>query len=70
MMAEKTLYCSFCGCSQFETPKLVVAPGHVGICAGCVALCVEIVTESFRPHREMLWGDIGIDPKHALGWYR
>ena len=68
MMANETLYCDFCGCSQFETIKLIAGPAAF-ICAECVALCVDLVTESIWPRREMLWGDIGIDPKHALGWY-
>lgn len=40
--AESTLYCSFCGKSQYEVRKLVSGP-TVFICDECVELCDDIV---------------------------
>ena len=37
-----TLYCSFCGKSQYEVQQLIAGPGSF-ICAECVDLCSEIV---------------------------
>jgi predicted RNase H-like HicB family nuclease len=39
-----TCYCSFCGKSQHEVPKLIAGPS-VFICNECVDLCSEIVEE-------------------------
>ena len=39
-----TCYCSFCGKSQHEVPKLIAGPA-VFICDDCVGLCSEIVEE-------------------------
>ena len=39
-----TCYCSFCGKSQHEVPKLIAGPA-VFICDECVNLCSEIVEE-------------------------
>ena len=39
-----TCYCSFCGKSQHEVPKLIAGPA-VFICDECVDLCSEIVEE-------------------------
>ena len=39
-----TCYCSFCGKSQHEVPKLIAGPA-VFICNECVDLCSEIVEE-------------------------
>ena len=39
-----TCYCSFCGKSQHEVPKLIAGPA-VFICDECVGLCSEIVEE-------------------------
>ncbi len=38
----KTLYCSFCGQSQYEVKKMV-AGLYVYICDECIALCASIV---------------------------
>lgn len=37
--------CSFCGKDQEQAKKLIAGPGGVFICEGCVALCVDIITE-------------------------
>jgi len=38
----KTLYCSFCGKSQFEVAKLIAGPNSL-ICDVCVGLCTDII---------------------------
>lgn len=45
-MVEKkeTLYCSFCGKSQFDVKKLIAGP-NVYICNECVELCTDVVKE-------------------------
>ena len=40
-------YCSFCGKSQKEVPKLIAGPS-VYICDECVDLCNEIIREEFE----------------------
>jgi hypothetical protein len=40
----KTLYCSFCGKSQYEVRRLVAGP-EVYICDECVALCTDFVDD-------------------------
>jgi hypothetical protein len=35
--------CSFCGAPRRELDKLLAAPGHVFVCAGCVGLAAEVV---------------------------
>ena len=42
--AKNTLYCSFCGKSQHEVRKLIAGP-TVFICAECVELCTDIISE-------------------------
>ena len=42
--SENTLYCSFCGKSQNEVRKLIAGP-TVFICAECVELCADIISE-------------------------
>lgn len=44
MKADITLYCSFCGKSQYEIHSLVAGP-TVFICDECVDLCAGIVAE-------------------------
>ncbi|EHK2737227.1 carboxylate--amine ligase [Salmonella enterica] len=39
---KNTLYCSFCGKSQFEISKLISA-GRVFICDECVDQCCDII---------------------------
>lgn len=39
-----TLYCSFCGKAQHEVFTLIAGP-QVFICDGCVADCVNIITQ-------------------------
>jgi len=41
---KQTLYCSFCGKSQFEVKKLIAGPS-VFICNDCVSLCTDIIKE-------------------------
>ena len=44
-MAKKdTLYCSFCGKSQYEVKKLIAGPA-VFICNECVELCTDVIHE-------------------------
>jgi ATP-dependent Clp protease ATP-binding subunit ClpX len=42
--SKNTLYCSFCGKSQNEVRKLIAGP-TVFICAECVELCTDIISE-------------------------
>ena len=42
--AKNALYCSFCGKSQHEVRKLIAGP-TVFICAECVELCTDIISE-------------------------
>src|SRR5580704_2179797 len=42
---ERTLYCSFCGKSQYDVEKLIAGPNSF-ICDACVALCNNIVEHS------------------------
>ena len=42
--SKKALYCSFCGKSQHEVRKLIAGP-TVFICAECVELCTDIISE-------------------------
>ena len=39
---DHTLYCSFCGKSQYDVKKLIAGP-TVFICNECVDLCTEII---------------------------
>ena len=41
---KNSLYCSFCGKSQNEVRKLIAGPS-VFICAECVELCTDIISE-------------------------
>lgn len=41
MKQEQTLYCSFCGLTQYEVSVLVAGPSSF-ICSECVDLCKEI----------------------------
>ena len=45
-MAEKNLYCSFCGKAQEEVRKLIAGPS-VYICDECVDLCNDILKDEF-----------------------
>jgi len=45
-MADKNLYCSFCGKAQDEVKKLIAGPS-VYICDECVELCNDILEEEF-----------------------
>jgi ATP-dependent protease Clp ATPase subunit len=38
--------CSFCAKSQAQVKKLIGGPGGLFICEGCVALCVDSLTEN------------------------
>lgn len=44
MSKEKTLYCSFCGKSQYEVAQLIAGPS-VFICDECIALCNDIIVD-------------------------
>ena len=41
---KNSLYCSFCGKSQHEVRKLIAGP-TVFICAECIELCTDIISE-------------------------
>src|SRR3989338_9999396 len=43
-VAKNTLYCSFCGKTQYDVQKLIAGP-TVFICDECVGLCVNILVE-------------------------
>jgi len=45
--SKNTLYCSFCGKSQHEARKLIAGP-TVFICAECVELCTDIISEETK----------------------
>ena len=42
--SKNTLYCSFCGKSQYEVRKLIAGP-TVFVCNECVELCMDIISE-------------------------
>ena len=44
-LPRDTLYCSFCGKSQYEVRKLISGP-TVFICDQCVVLCVGILIDT------------------------
>ena len=48
--ADKTLYCSFCGNSQYEVRQLIAGcesgKPMVSICNDCVQLCVDILADT------------------------
>jgi ClpX C4-type zinc finger len=48
---RNTLYCSFCGKSQFEVEKLIAGP-TVFICDQCVRLCMDIVLDAGKPNSD------------------
>ena len=50
---KSTLYCSFCGKSQYEVKKLIAGP-TVFICDGCTELCADICRQE---------GILGVLPK-------
>src|SRR5215469_16694315 len=45
--SKNTLYCSFCGKSQYEVKNLIAGPS-VFICDECVELCMDINREMIR----------------------
>ena len=45
--ARATLYCSFCGKSQYDVLKLIAGPS-VLICDECVAICNQWITPSAK----------------------
>jgi len=47
MSKKDTLYCSFCGKSQFEVKKLIAGPA-VFICNECIELCVDVIKEDSK----------------------
>ena len=46
--SKNTLYCSFCGKSQYEVRNLIAGPLAVFICNECVELCMDINREMIR----------------------
>lgn len=47
-LPTKTLYCSFCGKSQYEVKRLISGPAAIFICDECVELCNEIIARRPR----------------------
>ena len=45
--SKNTLYCSFCGKSQYDVRKLIAGP-TVFICDECVELCKDIIHEESK----------------------
>lgn len=43
------MVCSFCGASQAAGRRLVGGPNGVAICAGCVALCAQVLEVETEP---------------------
>ena len=43
-MSKDTLFCSFCGKSQYEVKKLIAGPA-VFICNECIELCTDVIKE-------------------------
>jgi ATP-dependent protease Clp ATPase subunit len=59
MRKALTVYCSFCGKSQYEVKQLIAGPQqNLYICNFCSGLCSVIVYE--ESVRKMLPGDIGL----------
>jgi len=48
---ESTLYCSFCGKSQYDVKKLIAGP-TVFICDECIELCNEIIQEELSGQQQ------------------
>ncbi|HEP9297226.1 TPA: hypothetical protein VDV42_004299 [Pseudomonas aeruginosa] len=46
-MDGKTHYCSFCGESENDLKALIKGPSAL-ICDACVALCVELLEDSWQ----------------------
>lgn len=46
--ASETLYCSFCGNSQYEVRKLIAGTGEITakICDSCVQFAVDVLTDT------------------------
>lgn len=72
---NSTLYCSFCGKSQYEIKKLIAGP-TVFICDECVDVCKDIVAEDNAErelHKRLKESGERIASKHeveALAWMR
>ena len=47
-----TLYCSFCGKSQYEVRKLIAGHGGAFICDECVLVCVGVLVAAPAPNKE------------------
>ena len=43
--SKPTLYCSFCGNSQWKVRKLIAGP-EVFICNECIELCMDIIVNT------------------------
>jgi ATP-dependent Clp protease ATP-binding subunit ClpX len=50
---ESSLFCSFCGKSQFEVKKLIAGP-NAFICNECVTLCLDVIKDE---DKESLFSD-------------
>ena len=49
---RQTLYCSFCGKSQYEVGQLIAGGENlVTICNECVDCCVDIIKEERNSYR-------------------
>jgi|GEM_PF-3277493 len=49
-MAERTMYCAFCGKSQHDVRTLIAGP-KVFICNECVAFCNDILSDRRKVRR-------------------
>ncbi|MGL1932366.1 MAG: hypothetical protein OCC45_11500 [Desulfotalea sp.] len=49
----ETLYCSFCGKSQFDVNK-IIAGSNTNICEGCVNFCIEVIADVSKEEDESL----------------
>lgn len=58
---RKILYCSFCGKSQNEIPKLIAGP-DVFICNECVAECAKIIESNTEVDLMIQLADVGCIP--------
>ncbi len=42
----KSLYCSFCGKSQYDADRMIAGPNRICICDECARLCGEVLDEA------------------------
>lgn len=47
----ETIICDFCGKTQFEVRKMIIAPRKIGICNECIVLAVEVIVNEPEPKK-------------------